>query len=434
MIARLAFMVLAVFAAPVAALDIKDIQSPGGIQAWLVEEHSIPFTALEIQFRGGASLDLPGKRGATNLAVALIEEGAGDLDARAFARRQEELAASFSFNVYDDSFVISARFLTERLDESIALLRLALTSPRFDQDALDRVRGQVLSIIRSDATDEDALASAAFDAMAFPGHPYGTSIDGTLDSVGALTQEDVRAAFDRLMAKDRVFVGASGDVSADQLAGIVDALFADLPDEGPALPTLVDPAIEGGVTVIKQDTPQSKALFGHVGIARDAENYLPAYILFEILGGSGFDSRLMQEVREKRGLTYGVSAFLVPKRYGPLVLGSVASANDRIAEAIDVIQDQWADIATNGVSAEELDAMKTYLTGSYPLRFDGNDAIAGILVGMQAIGLDPSYIADRNALIEAVTLDEINAVAATLLRPDDLHFVVVGQPEGLEQD
>ncbi len=417
--------------AAIAAVEIKEITSPGGIEAWLVEEPSIPFTALEIRIRGGASLDEPGKRGATNLMMALIEEGAGDMDAQAFQTRREELAASFRFRAGDDLTSISAEFLTENRDEALALLREALINPRFDQDAIDRVRGQVLSGLASDAKDPNTIASDAFNAAAFPGHPYGTVMDGTVDSVTALTRDDIITAHRNALTRDRIYVGAVGDITADELGPLLDALLGDLPAEGPPLPPDVDFGLAGGTTVIDFETPQSVALFGHTGIERDDPDYMAAYIINEILGGSGFDSRLMTEVREKRGLTYGIRSYLVPKFHAEMVIGQVASSNDTIAQAIEVATDVWRGFAENGVTQEELDEIKTYLTGAYPLRFDGNGEIASILVGMQLTGLPPDYVINRNDILNAVTLEDVNRVAAYLLQPDNLHFVIVGQPEGL---
>lgn len=428
-------LALALLIAPFAVraeIEIQEVTSPGGIDAWLVQEPSIPFVALEIIIDGGASLDEPGKRGATNLMMGLLEEGAGDMDARAFQTAREGLAASYGFDAYDDSVVITARFLTENRDQAVDLLRKALTEPRFDQDALDRVRAQVQSIIRSDATDPNAIAGAAFDAAAFGDHPYGSDINGTAESVSALTRADMITAHRNALVRSRVQVGAAGDISAQELGTLLDDLLGALPQEGPVLPEAVEFGLDGGTTVIDFETPQSVALFGHKGLARDDEDFFAAYILNEILGGGGLQSHLMEEVREKRGLTYGVYSTLVPKDHAALYLGNVASANDRIAEAIAVIRDEWARMAQDGVTADELNAAKTYLTGAYPLRFDGNAAIAGILAGMQATGLAADYVENRNAYVEAVTLDEINRVAGELLDPDGLHFVVVGQPQGLE--
>jgi zinc protease len=415
-----------------AEVNIQQITSQGGINAWMVEEPSIPFTALEIRMRGGASLDVAGKRGAANLMTALIEEGSGDMDAQAFQKRLDALAASFSFRVSDDIMSISARFLTENQDEVLALLRQALTEPRFDQDAIDRVRAQVISGIAGDDKNPNRIAGAYFDGAAFAGHPYATSIDGTVDSVAGLTQEDMFEAHRNTLTRDQLFVSAVGDISADEIGPLLDDLLGDLPATGPASPVNVDFGLDGGVTVIDFETPQSVALFGHAGIERDDEDFFAAFILNSILGGAGFESRLMNEVREKRGLTYGIRSYLVPKFHAEMWIGQVASGNDTIAEAIQVTRDIWSDLASNGVTPEELAVTKTYLTGEYPLRFDGNAKIADIMVGMQMIGLPPEYVVNRNDYVAAVTLEDVNRVAAQLLRPDDLHFVVVGQPVGLE--
>ncbi|SEM61737.1 zinc protease [Loktanella fryxellensis] len=417
-----------------AAVEIEEVTSPGGIEAWLVEDHNIPFTALEIRIVGGAALDAPGKRGATNLMMALLEEGADDLTAQAFQTRREELAASYGFDADDDMVAISAQMLTENRDEAVALLRSALVAPRFDQDAVDRVRAQVLANIASDEKSPGDIASRALDAAAFGDHPYGASLSGTVESVTALTRDDIVVAHRATLTRDRVYVGAVGDITPEDLGALLDDLLGDLPAATVPLPDDADYALTGGVTVIPYDTPQSVALFGHRGITRDDPDYMAAYILNEALGAGGFESRLMQEVREERGLTYGISTFLVPQFYGELILGQLGSSNSTMAEAIDVIRAEWARMATDGMTQEELDRVKTYLTGAYPLRFDGNASIATILVGMQVIDLPPSYVVDRNAQLNAVTLDDVNRVARELLRPDDLRFVVVGQPEGLTGD
>ncbi len=415
-----------------AAVDIQEVRSPGGITAWLVEEHSIPFVALELLFKGGASLDLPGKRGAIHLMTGLIEEGSGDLDAQEFAAAQEALAASFEFDIYDDSLSISARFLTENRDEAVAMLRSALTEPRFDDDAVERVRGQVLSIIRSDLKDPDEIVSNRFDELAFGDHPYGSSLNGTTDSVSALTREDILAAHQRVLTRDRVHVGAVGDITAEELAPLLDTLLGGLPVTDAPNPDPVEPNLEGGVKVVPYDVPQSVALFGHRGIARDDPDFFAAFVLNTVLGSSDFGGRLPVEVRQKRGLTYGISTYLIDKDYADLVIGYVASANDRIAEAIEIIRDEWARMATEGVTDEELEAAKTYLTGAYPLRFDGNARIAGILVGMQISDLPLDYIATRNDNVRAVTAEDVKRVAARLLDPERLTFVVVGKPEGVQ--
>ncbi len=419
-------------ALPAAAeVKIKEVVSPMGITAWLVEDHSIPFTALELRFRGGTSLDAPGKRGATYLMTGLLEEGAGDLEARPYARKLEALAASFGYDSSSDSVSISARFLSENRDNALALLRDTIHNPRFDQQAIDRVRGQVISSLKSNAKDPDEIAQATFRRMAFGDHPYGSDGAGTVDSVTDLTRDDIVAAHKAVFARDRLFVGAVGDITADELGVLIDTLLGDLPETGAPIPGPAEVTLTGGVTVVEFETPQSVAVFGQRGIERHDPDFFAAYVLNQILGGGSFESRLMNEVREKRGLTYGVYSYLSPRDLAATYRGGVSSANDRIAEAIRVIGEEWAKMADIGVTPEELDAAKTYLTGAYPLRFDGNGRIASIMVGMQMQDLPIDYIATRNDKVEAVTLEDVNRVAAELLDPKGLHFVVVGKPEGL---
>lgn len=428
----LAFALIVTGLSARAEIDIQQVESPGGFKAWLVEDHSIPFVALELRFKGGGSLDLPGKRGATNLMVATLEEGAADMDARDFAAAREAIAAELRFDMGDDTVSVSAKFLTETKDEAMALLRAALIEPNFDETAVERVRQQVLSNIRSDAKDPDEIVGDVFYADVFGDHPYGSAHSGTVDSVSGLTRDDLIAAHQGALAKDRVYIAAAGDISAEDLGALLDELLGALPETGLPQPADVDVVTEAGVQVVPFDTPQSVALFGHKGLERDHPDFFTAYVLNQILGGGGFEARLMEEVREKRGLTYGVYSYLVPKDHAALMLGRVASANDRIAEAITVIRDEWAKMAEEGVTQEELDAVKTYLTGAYPLRFDGNGPIARILVGMQMDDLTPAYVTERNAMVEAVTLADVKRVAGELLRPDQLKFTVVGQPVGLD--
>ena len=414
-----------------AEVAIQEVTSENGHVAWLVHEPALPFTALEIRFRGGTVLDRPGKRGAVNLMVGLLEEGAGDMDAQGFAEAREALAASYGFDAGEDSIGVSAQFLTENRDQAVELLHEALTAPRFDDAAVDRVRGQVLSHLSSRATDPSSLASDAFDAAAYGDHPYSTYDGGTVDSVTALTRDDIVNAYRDTMVLDGIHVAVVGDITAEQLGPLMDRLFDRLPQTGAATPSRVEFGLPGGTTVVPFDTPQSVALFGHGGIERDDPDFFAAYLVNTIMGGPSSLSRLMNQVRNQRGLTYGIGSYLVPVDWTESVIGQFSSQNAVIGEAIDVVRSEWAKISSEGITQEELTAAQTYLTGSYPLRFDGNANIANIMVAMQLEGLPTDYIATRNEQIVSVTLEEANRVASELYRPDALHFVVVGQPEGV---
>ncbi|MEY4983562.1 MAG: hypothetical protein RIR62_1828 [Pseudomonadota bacterium] len=428
---RACLLMLAMALPAQAATDIREITSPGGITAWLVESPDIPFTALEIRFRGGTSLDAPDRRGAVNLMTALIEEGAGDLDAQGFAMARDALAASFSFRADEDAVAVSARFLTENRDQAVELLRKALQEPRFDVEALERVRAQVLAGLRADEKDPDALAGRKLMEMAYGAHPYGRSGDGTIDSVTALTRDDMLAAHRAALARDRVYVAAAGDITAEELGLIVDRLLGALPETGPALPGRAEFLLTGGVSVIDFPNPQSTILFAQSGIRQDDPDYFAALVLNEVLGGGGFASRLMTELRERRGLTYGVGTGLSILDQAEMLMGQTSVPNDKVDEAIGVIRAEWQKLATEGITEQELADMKTYLTGSYPLRFDGNGPLASIMVGMQMIGLPPDYPKTRNAKVDAVTMEDVRRLAAELVDPAGLRFVVVGQPQGV---
>lgn len=396
MIPRIFGLLTAGFLAlPAAAdVDIQEVTSPGGIEAWLVEDSSIPFVALEFWFQGGASLDEPGKRGATYLMTGLLEEGSGGLDSRGFAEAVEGLAAGFDFDVYPDSVIVSARMLTQNRDAAAGLLRDALVAPTFDPVDIERVRGQVLSIIDGNSRDADEIASATFRNLAFGDHPYGSALEGTPESVAALTRDDLLAAHGNILARDRVVVGAAGDITAEDLGMLLDRILGDLPAEGAPMPQNADYLLSGGQTIVDFPSPQSVALFGHAGIERTDPDFFPAFVLNQILGGGNFRSRLMQQVRVERGLTYGIGSYLSLADHGPQVLGQFSSSNDLVAEAIAVIRDQWSDLAENGVAEAERDAAVQYMTGAYPLRFGGNGQIAGILAGIPSacIPASPSEV------------------------------------------
>ncbi|TJZ92300.1 insulinase family protein [Paracoccus gahaiensis] len=426
--------VLALLAVPAQAIEIQDVTSPGGIKAWLVEDDSIPFVALDIQFRGGASMDAPDKRGAVNLMTSLLEEGAGRRDTTQFAQAVEDLGAQLSFRAGDDTVSVGFRALTETRDEAGDLLAQALTQPRFDEDAVDRVRAQVQAVIRSEATDPGSIAAIEMARQAWGDHPYATSINGTADSVAGLNRQDLVAAKNRVLARDRVVVGAAGDISAEDLGLLLDRILGGLPQDATApLPDRADLQLTGGTTVIDWDSPQTVVSFAGPGIAIDDPDYFAAFVANHILGGGGFSSRLMAEIREKRGLTYGVGTALATGLYGQTWQGGMSGSNATTAEAVDLIRAEWARMA-EGVTERELTDAKTYLTGEYPLRFDGNGRIASILAGMQLIGFPIDYIDTRNDKVEAVTAEDVARVAGRLLDPESLRFVLVGRPEGIADD
>ena len=409
-----------------AEIDITPVETPAGFQAWLVQEDSIPFVALDIHFRGGASIEAAEQAGAVNLMTALLGEGAGDLDAQAFAEAREALAARISFSSGRDAVTLSARFLNDNRDDAVDLIRLALHEPRFDDAALERVRGQVISGLRRDAVDPNAIAGREFARLAFGDHPYGRNPDGTPETVAALDVDALRATHRAAITRDRVYVGAAGDISPEDLAVLVDTLLADLPEADTPLPDRAAFIGAPGVHEVPFDGPQTVIAFGHAGIARDDPDFLAAFVVNEVFGGGRFGTRLMRSLREERGLTYGVGSFLGTGALGESYQGRLSTDPQHVPQVLDILRDEWHAIARDGITEDDAARVRTYLTGAYPLRFDGNASIASIMASMQFQGFDIDYVNIRNDLVEALTHEELNAMAARLFDPEALTFVVVG--------
>jgi zinc protease len=426
---------LVLVASPVAlaATEIQEVTSPGGITAWLVEEHSLPFVVIEAAWENGTLQDPEDKAGLTYMMAGLMNEGAGDLESQAFQGELERLAANLSFRASRDRLSLSFKTLTENREEAVELLRLALTEPRFDQGPIEQIRGQLKVAILRDAESPDKIAADAWYSTALADHPYTRPSKGTLDSIATLGRDDLIAHRERLFAKDNINIAVVGDIGPEALRELLDDVFGGLSDATPLEEVaLAEVNPEAQLQIIERNMPQSVVLFGHAGIAREDDDFIPAYVMNYILGGGGFSSRLMTEVREKRGLAYSVATYLYPLRHAALFIGQVATENERVSESLDVIRAEIARLAAEGVTEKELADAKTYLTGSYPLRFDTNDKIAGQLIAIQEADLGIDYITRRNGLIEAVTQDDIKRVAKRLLGPENLIVTVVGQPEGLE--
>ncbi|MEM7177760.1 MAG: pitrilysin family protein [Pseudomonadota bacterium] len=425
-------LLVALIALPVGAVEIKEVTSPGGITFWMVEEPSIPIVSVEISFDGGARLDPEGKEGLSGMTMALIEEGTGDLDAVAFANARDDLSARFGFGAGRDGVSVSAQMLVETMEPSSELLATAIESPAFAPQAIDRVRAQILSGLAEAETSPRSIARKDWFARAYPDHPYGRT--STPESIQSLTREDLEAAMPRLINRANATVALVGAVNSDEAGKLVDTLFRGVPEGEKLEKPWIAMTDVPGVKVIDLDVPQSTAIFGHAGIKRSDPDFIAAFVMNYILGGGSFNSRLTDEVREKRGLAYSVYSYISDLDESALYLGSVQTANAGMAESLELIRGEWERMATDGLSQEDLDRAKKYLTGAFPLRFDSNAKIAGYLVFIQKEGLGIDYLDKRNDLVNAVTLEEANRVAARVLKSDALMFTVVGRPEGVQNN
>ena len=413
------------------AMTIEKIVSPAGIEAWLVREKALPLVTLNYAFHGGATQDDADKAGTANLTADLLDEGAGDLDGKAFHERLENRAIELSFQVGRDYVYGSLRTLNDTRDEAFDLLRLALTSPRFDADAIDRIRGQTMATLQRDTTNPNDLASRRWWQTAFPDHPYGRESRGTLESVPRITAADMREYVRRVFARNELKVSIVGDVDAKTAGMLIDRAFGALPAKNDLKPIAnATPTGLGRRIVINVDVPQAVVTFGGQGIARQDPEFMAAYIVNHILGGGSFSSRLYKEVREKRGLAYGVSDSLVWFRRAAVMLGGTATRADRTADALAVIEQEIKRMAEEGPTPEELAAAKSFLKGSYALSLDTSGKIAAQLTQIQVDDLGIDYIQRRSALIDAVTIEDAKRVAKRLYS-GGLLVTVAGKPKGL---
>ncbi|MGI6244452.1 MAG: M16 family metallopeptidase [Pseudochelatococcus sp.] len=411
---------------------VQRVVSPGGVEAWLVEEHAVPLIAVEFAFRGGASLDPAQHAGAARLFAGLLDEGAGPYDSDAFHEQLAEHAIELDFSADRDTWRGSLKTLARHADRAFELLRLALTEPRFDDDAVSRVREQILAGLRHEANDPDALAGRALFADAFSGHPYGQPVKGTVETVNGLSRDILLPIRPAALARGNLVVSVVGAIDAATLAARLDAVFGGLPAVSSA--TAVAPAIpraSGGLDIIDVDVPQTSLRFAVPGLLRRDPDFMAAIVFNHILGGGAFTSRLFQEVREKRGLAYGVSTSLVPLRAGGLLVGGTATKNERAAESLAVIRAEIARLAAEGPDEDELAKAKQYLIGSYPLQFDNSAKIARQLlqIALDELGID--YIDRRKGLIETVTLADVRRVGERLFGTSQLLVVAAGRPERL---
>lgn len=418
------------FAASAGATTIERVVSPGGVEAWLVHERAVPLIAVEFAFAGGAVQDPPGKAGTAALTASLLDAGAGDLDSTAFTDRLERKAIQMNFSAQRDTIHGTLRTLTENRDDAFELLRLAVTVPRFDAKDVEISRAQILSLLRRETTSPTDIASQRWWETAFEGHPYGRPVNGTSETVSSISIADLKSYAHRVLARQNLKIAVVGDIDAETLKVLLDHTFGALPEK-PELYSIANVAPRGlGRRIeVSLDVPQTVVDFGGPGIARQDPDFMAAYLINHILGGGSTDSRLYQEVREKRGLAYSVSDSLVWLDHAAVMLGGTATRADRAGETVDLIEKEIRHFAEDGPTAGELVEAKRYLNSAFVLNLDSSTKIAALLVQLELDGFDTDYFSRRTAMIEAVTLDDARRVAKRLL-DKGLLVTVVGKPQG----
>lgn len=421
--AMLLFLFSAAFSAN--AIEIKDVVSPKGIHGWLVEDHSVPIVAIQFSFRSGSTQDPKGKEGLSYLMSGLFDEGAGELNSKTFQARLDDLGGEMSFKASRDVMRGSMRVLAENRDQAVGLLAMAVGKPRFDQDAVDRIRTIVETDIRSSERDPNTIGQKKFSAMIYGKHPYGRREEGTPETLSKITRDDLVALHKQTFARDNLKIGIVGPVTPEEAGKIIDRIFGNLPEKAEL--TKVDEAKLnlGGLTSVNYNMPQTTMVLVYPGVKRNDPEFFAAYLMNDILGGPGLTSRLFSEVREKRGLAYSVSSMLASFDYSASLIISTGTRADQAQVSLKTIRDEVKRMATNGVTAEELANAKSYVIGSYAVQNMGSSSdIASILVGLQEQNLPIDYMEKRPDLINAVTLEQVNAVAKKMFGREPAILIV----------
>lgn len=422
-------------ALPALALPVQEVMSAKGIRAWLVQDHNTPILALQFAFRGGVEQDPADKQGLSVLFADALTEGAAKREARDYQQALAAHGLSFGLDAGRDAIAGSLYGLTAELPMAAELAHDALTAPRFDEDAVARLKQRQAGAIAARLADPEWQARRALYATVYAGHPYSYRSLGSAASLKAIGIADLRGELKRRLARDNLLVSAVGDITPDALATLLDQIFGDLPEHADLRP-MQEVSVPSKPTSLhlQQEGGQSYLLFVAPGIKRDDADWHAANLLNYILGGGGFESRLMEEVRNKRGLTYGIDTSLAAMRYSGLLVGEAKTANAKAGEAWETTRQVWQNVYENGVTEDELKAAQDYLIGSLPTGFTSSGAIAGMLLALQKDNLPKDYLDQRADLLRAVTVDDVARVAKRLLNPARISLVAVGAPEGIKTD
>lgn len=407
--------------------DIQRWQTTAGAEVWFVPAPELPMVDVRLVFDAGSARD-GSRSGIANLTNTLIGMGDQTKDEETFASDIEGLGVQFSTSALKDMAVVSLRSLTrpEILESALTLSANALTQPSFDAKVLERVKAQRLLEIKAKQQSPASVATERFWQKLYENHPYAQPSEGTSASLPALTSADLTAFHRHYYTAKNARVAIVGAVSRTQAEQIAERLTSGLPvgSQLPALPA-VSP-VSAGYDRIDFPSTQSQVLLGQLGIDRLNPDYPALYLINHLWGGSGFASRLMEEVREKRGLVYGVSSSLLPMRaQGPWMV-SLKTANANTNTALQVVQ-ETTQAMLKGMTQQELEDHKSNILGGFALQIDSNKDMVGYLAMMAFYDLPTDWLQTFPKQIEVLTLDQVQKVAQAYLKPDSWVGVLLGK-------
>lgn len=433
LIAFMLFYGLRAQAASERFLPIVEVKTESGLSVWLVEDHSLPMIALQYLFLdSGTSLDPDNKQGLARLLSNTMDEGAGDLDSQGFQKILADNSITLSFNAGRDGFGGQIKTLTRNKDVAFSLLEKTMTSPRFDEEPVGRMRDSNIVRIRSSMGEPDWMAARLLNDRAFEGHPYSKNSGGTLSSLASIKPDDLRKFKQDYLTKDRLLIAITGDITPEQVKTSLDKTFSALTDKAQD-GNIADTNLQNGgkIFLYEQPIPQTIMEINLPAFGREDPDYYALQVMNYIYGGGGFGSRLMDEVREKRGLTYGIYSSLNDYRHLDVIGISTSTKNESAAEVLKLIGESMTAMQTRPVSEKELADAKSYITGSMPLALTSTDQIAAIILNLRVDGVPIDYLDHYAEKINAVTVADIQRVAKRVLNPENMVTILVGKPENI---
>ena len=413
-----------------ASPKIETWKTSQGTEVYYVHAPELAMVDMEIVFDAGGSRngDLPGLAQLTN---GLLSQGAGGLDADAISQSFESLGAIYGADSGYDSSSVSIRTLTDEklLSKAIESLKRVVSKPDFPEEALERRRARTLIALQSKQQSAGSIARDAFMEAIYQTHPYAKPTDGTQESIKAIKRKDILDFYKQYYVSSNTLVAIVGAVDRKQAEQIAEELVSELPkgEKAASLKKVKD--LEKANTVfIEHPSAQTHILVGQPGLKRGDPDYFPLYVGNHVLGGGGMVSRLFEEIREKRGLSYSAYSYFSPMRFNGPFLAGLQTRSDQVDEALSVLMENINKFIEHGPTEEELIASKKNITGGYALRVDSNSKILNYVVVIAYYGLPLDYLDTFNANVEAVTIEEIKDAFKRRLTPDKLITVMVGKP------
>jgi zinc protease len=395
-------------------------------EIWYTTTHTVPTISLQISFPIGYAFDPDDKLGLATMVAATMDEGSGALDSDAFRKELVDNQISLHYEASQKRFTLSLNFLKFDAEKALELAQLSLNKPRFDSDSLELMRQQLIATLENNRKNPDNLANNLLRHTYYKGHVFEKSNQGTLKTLKNITRDDL-INFHKKLSLQEAFVSVVGDISQEDIVNFTKTLFSDLPKKSDVDTTIADFNLkaESHKINVYSDIPQSTVIMATPSVKRTDTTFFATYLATHILGGGGFGSQLINELREKNGLTYSASAYLDSSLYDGRLLIQFATDNKKLDTALSETEKTLARLSHDGVTQKQLNKAKVNLKGQYILAFETNEDIAGLAQSLYSYGLPHDYPQKRDALFDAVTLSDVNTVMKKLfIQP--LTIITVG--------